>query len=226
MVTTESEALEIPLRALLPSPRLVVRGSLNLGIVPVDGPLRRTLTLHNVGRKVAHVAVLPDRSIQGAKISFAHKSIEPGASEELEVTWTPQELGDFRSQIELRVSESSDPSHPPSTFVPVSAVVVQPGITILDGQGNAVRKADFGELYFGERKALRFEILNQNPTELMWESLLLSAKGEVAGEDLEGGAASQLPFKITPSDGAIEAFGRRTVEIEFKCVLCSAALRS
>jgi len=159
IVQTEDEKIEIPLHALAPKANVVVDANLDLGVVVADKPVSRTVTVYNTGLRPASFKFEWDTTLP-VKLAPAKGSLEAGASAQVEVTVTPNELGGLGIPIELEVDDGS-----PRRRLELQGTVASHKFDLLwPGGGGSCKKVAFGNCFYGDEQTAEVEVFNDGPT--------------------------------------------------------------
>lgn len=208
---------EIPLHAYSPMPSIVFEPFVNFGFIPIGQERRQKVRFVNEGSVAGKVDLrfsdLPDFRIEPStpiKIQ-AEKSVE------FEFIYTPREAGIFRGIVEVYLDGQSFMNH-----IDVNATSVEFLKFIVDTEGIELKKVEFGDVFFGQRKENKGFLVNNSPKPLKFKVTFIHGlhnnfdeRYNLKTPQQEGFQQTQRIMQISPSEGVVEPYSQ--IPISFSC---------
>ncbi|KAK3255401.1 hypothetical protein CYMTET_35412 [Cymbomonas tetramitiformis] len=184
VVISNTEKVEVPLRAIAPVSDIQVVGSLDLGICVNEDTIKKNIYLKNTGGREANFELIYERSPLFT-LDPEKGTVQAGSSVAIQAIHSPIDLGVFGQPIEIKFDDGK-----PSRRIEASATSVNHTFDLLRldqkaGNGAPVSKITFGSVYYGDQKQIFIELLNNGPTAAQFQCRLQ------AREDAEIVAARQ-----------------------------------
>ena len=243
IVSSDTETIEIPLRAYAPAPMLEFDGFLNLGTVVLGDTVAKYVDIVNIGRREGRVSITWDAdapvTISPAEFVLAGTEDDDDAmaggrsaapsSRRVKVEVQGNDMGAMRllAAVQLDGEQST-------RMIDVNANVVEQRLEMmLPGRpGVPLTELPFGSVHYGERRTLKVLIVNNGPqpqpfvfdvNEREEEAIPAAAAGadgaplapHEIGLAARARAAAGLPFRIEPSEGNLAPYEQLAVSITF-----------
>ncbi len=157
-----------------------------LGETPLDQPITTSITLVNSGNVDLLVLDLGDDDLETLEVSMSDAPmLAPGATTQLDFTWTPSEPGELITSVPIQLGSS--PEDPQIVDVPVDGTALGAVATL------STSTYDFGEVGIGCEDELTLTITNTGNLEMeITEVALHGADGYRISDD------DELPWTIGP----------------------------
>jgi hypothetical protein len=243
IVSSDTETIEIPLRAYAPAPMLEFDGFLNLGTVVLGDTVAKYVDIVNVGRREGRVSITWDAdapvTISPAEFVLAGTEDDDDAmagggsaapsSRRVKVEVQGNDMGAMRllAAVQLDGEQST-------RMIDINANVVEQRLEMmLPGRpGVPLTELPFGSVHYGERRTLKVLMVNNGPQPQPFvfdvnereEEVMPAAAAGVDGAPLapheiglaaRARAAAGLPFRIEPAEGNLAPYEQLAVLITF-----------
>ena len=160
--------------------------SLDLGENPVGQPVSAVIMLTNTGDTNLLVLDLGGATEDNLEVTLADApQLAPGASAQLDVTWTPLEPGALDASLSINVGDSPDDDQPVS--VPVGGTALGAVATL------SVSTYDFGDVGIGCEDEITLTLSNTGNTTMQVDSVALHG-----AEGFRLDTPDDLPWVISP----------------------------
>eukprot|EP00899_Mesostigma_viride_P006782 jgi/Mesvir1/16104/Mv08394-RA.5 len=184
LIDTETEQVRIPLTAHGPMGDLVAEGSLDFGVVILERPEARTLSLVNRGRKAVGFKVRTDHEVP-IKVSPSDGSVPARSSDGspgvVSVTFeiTPMDVGEYLSVVDIEMSDGDGVVLPlPSLRKELRAKLVQQSVELLTYEPTQrhlekvppLRSLNFGAIYWNDVSSHKALLVNRGPEPVAFRS--------------------------------------------------------
>lgn len=238
VVRTEEGQLAVPLHAWFPSPHITFDRVVDLGKVSAQHPTEpRRIKLVNSGKRDGHFQLtLLQGATQGLSVTPPSGVVPAGQEKEILVHFFAQEIGQFRSSVQVEVEGL------PKQRMDVVAEVVEAKMVLLHADSmEPLTCMDFGRVFFGKSKATRAVLKNHGQHEMSFavrppeqtgadhhhrgDTVVSGGGGGGGGAGGGGGVAggNQYPIQAHPSEGRIPAGGSCELKFTFSPVVSEAA---
>ncbi|CAG9460495.1 unnamed protein product [Pedinophyceae sp. YPF-701] len=223
-ILTETDRIDVPLRALAPSHKVVVEGNLDFGVVAHETVAERVLRIRNTGPREAPITITFDRSITGldavCEADVLAPAGEPGSEADLVVTFHGEELGVVgggNASVDVQFADKTVPIK-----IPVSASVVKHTVQLVGDDGAVPAALDMGTVYTGTTVVRRVRLRNAGPTAVPFVALVGAAQavkdvvrlGQLVEADLAELVSSRTVL-VSPRSGVLDPFEEREVTVRF-----------
>lgn len=141
--------------------QLKLKGDLNIGFVPLDAVIQRTLHLSNSGLNSTKFRVETESGMPAQVTPLEGKLTPvntPGCTTELKLELTADVTGPLAGKVSVYADDQADP-----IWLDCTATVIASTYEIMDQQGTNMTQLDFGALHYGDTKQVMFNVLNNGP---------------------------------------------------------------
>lgn len=141
--------------------QLKLKGDLNIGFVPLDAVVQRSLHLSNSGLNNTkfRVELEPGLPVQ---VTPAEGKLTPAGTPdsqfELKLELTADMTGPLAGKVSIFAEDQAEP-----VWLDCSATVIASTYEIMNNEGTTMSQLDFGALHYGDNKQITFSVLNNGP---------------------------------------------------------------
>ena len=223
VVRTEEGQLPVPLHAWFPSPHISFERVVDLGKVSAQHPNEpKRIRLTNSGKRDGTFSLTVDAGAQGLSVTPPSGVVPAGQDREILLHFFAQEIGQFRSSIQVEVEGQ------PKQRMDVVAEVVEARMVLVSPDSlEPLTKLQFGKVFFGQSKSARALLKNHGQHEMSFAVRPPEQQAnDVRSVDVyaSGGAPPQaFPIEARPSEGRIPAGGSCEIKFTFCPVVAEAA---
>ena len=210
----EGEQLVIPVRATLPGAKLVFDLPVDFGVVVPGQKTSRELVVRNDGSRDGRFGLTPAPAGSKFSVMPLEAHIAPGASARFSCELKADaELGPLSVKLPLSLNGLQG-FHPKPAEIELRAQVADPTVLLLDAEGKALSKSEFGRVYCGLTSSVGATLVNNGPGPINFNvAKAASEEGGMAPPD-EGEEAEEV-LTASPSMGRIPAGGSLPITFHF-----------
>lgn len=208
--------LEIPIFACKPYADIKFERMLDFGnLVKGSGPVHRHVKVENVGTIPGAVVVDAPGVDAIFKITPLKFTLNPGQSNLIKVYTEPKEIGYHRELSEIFVDEGLE-----KLGIDISCQVNEQKLMLVgDGKSGALEKANFGQLFFGQKRTIVGYVVNNGPVALNFQMDYDEDEDADINPQVDEMAHYSKSLNISPLDGTVKAFSQCQITMTFDPVL-------